>query len=500
MNGKRALLSLLALSAALVLVLSGCSNVFGGDDDDDDDSGGGVQEGDVLAGGFEVQTVDPAGGYIAHRQWDADGDGFDASENTDELQGLVTGTFTDDVTLSSDRTWFLEGAVFIGNNENADNTLTIDPGTTIKGETSSTNPGLLVITRGSQINAAGTSSEPIVMTSAKDDQVTASGIESNAAPGDWGGIVINGYAPVQGGTAEGEGSTGTYGGGSNPVPDDNSGTMRYVRVQFAGTLFSPDNELNGIAFQGVGSGSTFEYIQVHRNADDGIEFFGGTAQVKYYVGTGIQDDSIDHDDGWNGSVQYAVVQQYDDGDHMIEGDGDVPESGQIDAVSAVITNVTFIGNSGSSGDLFFRRGAKPTIHNSILYNTAPTAITENDAGDSGSAAAGDVVYQGVVIHDADNDTGAQPTVATGVNFPSGGDSSNNAFESVTFSGGSPVYNDGAANNGFNATHNAVSQSPAAYPDPLEDPAGNSLDDAGYIGAVDPNGDDWTAGWTAFPDD
>ena len=148
--------------------------------------------------------------------------------------------------------------------------LEIEAGTTIYGD-SATN-GTLVIARGSQIHAHGTAAAPIVMTS---DQ-----LEGERARGDWGGLIINGYAPlnIEGGEAEGEGDTGTYGGDD---PTDSSGILEYVRVEFAGTEFSPDNELNGIAFQGVGSGTTVENVMVKFNKDDGLEFFGGTVEVKY---------------------------------------------------------------------------------------------------------------------------------------------------------------------------------------------------------------------------
>ena len=152
---------------------------------------------------------------------------------------------------------------------------------------------------------------------------TSDQLEGQKARGDWGGLIINGNAPINGCdedlcSAEGEGSTGLYGGDNT---EDNSGTLRYVRVEYAGTQFSEDNELNGIAFQGVGSGTTVEYIQVHMNADDGVEFYGGSVNVKYVVLTGIGDDSMDWTDGWNGKAQFVLAKQAsDDGDNGIEAD------------------------------------------------------------------------------------------------------------------------------------------------------------------------------------
>jgi len=116
----------------------------------------------------------------------------------------------------------------------------------------------------------------------------------------------------------GEGSSGLFGGNSET---DNSGNLLYTRVSFAGNLINDEDELNGIAFQGVGNGTVVDFIQVHNNADDGVEFFGGTVNVKHVVLTGNGDDSMDWTDGWTGKAQYVLIDQADDaGDRAIEGD------------------------------------------------------------------------------------------------------------------------------------------------------------------------------------
>ena len=178
---------------------------------------------------------------------------------------VVTGEINGTMNWTNNFVYVLRGAVFV--NEGA--TLNIQAGTLIAGEAGSV--GTLIVLRGGRLNANGTRTQPIVFTS---DQPVG-----QRARGDWGGIILNGRAPlnIPGGEGVGEAQTGIYGGDN---PNDSSGTMRYVRLEFAGTEFSPDNELNGIAFQGVGRGGSYEYIQVHMNRDDAFEWFGGTADIK----------------------------------------------------------------------------------------------------------------------------------------------------------------------------------------------------------------------------
>jgi hypothetical protein len=165
----------------------------------------------------------------------------------------------------------------------------------------------LIVERGGRLNAIGTREQPIVMTS---DQPVGS-----RGRGDWGGLIINGRAPVNlaGGLGTGEGDTGVYGGTDE---NDNSGTLRYVRVEFSGIEFSPDNELNGIAFQGVGRGTTVDYAQAHMSRDDAMEWFGGTVDVKHLVLSNAADDGFDWTFGYRGRAQFVVLtQRGDDADN-----------------------------------------------------------------------------------------------------------------------------------------------------------------------------------------
>ncbi|WP_370337729.1 hypothetical protein [Parvularcula marina] len=266
---------------------------------------------------------------------------------------IPAGTLLTDTTLEAGNAYALDGTVFVGNSTfsaatgiapGTQVTLNIEPGVVVFGLNGE---DALVVSPGSQINAVGSPSQPIIFTSAADlidadqDGTDLSAMEavsdgvsggSSTARGQWGGIVINGLAPIndcEDGTIDpvvspelcvkdGEGGSGLYG-GSNPA--DNSGTLQFVRVQYAGFLFSTDDELNGIAFQGVGNMTTVDNIQVHNNADDGVEFFGGTVNATHVVVTGAGDDSIDWTDGWQGNIQYAlVVQTPGDANRGFEGD------------------------------------------------------------------------------------------------------------------------------------------------------------------------------------
>ena len=270
---------------------------------------------------------------------------------------MVSGTITSDTTWTPGNVYVLNGTVFV---ENA--ALTIEAGTRIVGNGSTI--GTLVIAQTGQIFANGRADAPIVFTS---DQPAGS-----RGRADWGGLIINGDAPlnVPGGQAFGEGDTGIYG-GSNP--DDSSGVVRYVRVEYAGIEFSPDNELNGIAFQGVGRGTLVEFVQVHFNKDDGLEFFGGTVDVKYAVVTGIGDDSFDWTEGWQGRGQFWIAQQHgDDADQGFESDNNAENNDLTPRSNPTIYNFTLIGDpdfdQGAESDegMLIREGTAATLKNGVI--------------------------------------------------------------------------------------------------------------------------------------
>lgn len=491
--------ALLLIGAVLVLV--GCS---------DDSNGGGATvidfsrdfsliafdvdgDGDTSYD-FDGEAVDdvvnPAGGRIL--TYDPDGDG-EADELDGQVVRLVSGRFAfdegdgdysgyvDEINFDSDDAWYLNGTVFIGENDeqtgarSGSTVLAIEAGTMIYGIASQSTPGTLVIDRNGQIDAVGTSSNPIVFSS--------SNSEGSREPGDWGGIVINGSGSIQGDSAEGEGGTGTYGStdATAAYTADDSGTLQYVRVEFGGTLFTPDNELNGIAFQGVGSGTTVDHIQVHMNADDGVEFFGGNVAIKYALLTGIQDDNLDYDDGWNGSAQFVIIHQNGSGGNAIEADGDALDV--IDPADPVLANFTIIGAADDDGPNF-KSAAEGEMYNSIIVNypTGQTAITEPDST---------IEYYGVGIYSADAIASADaPDWATQVG-------SNGNFYSATES---------TIVTGLDYSTTAPDYVPASLGGatvqalPANDLAGNTISAGAFLGAIAVGGTDWTDGWTAFPED
>ncbi|UCG89065.1 MAG: hypothetical protein JSW71_11210, partial [Gemmatimonadota bacterium] len=297
---------------------------------------------------------------------------------------MVRGTITSDMTWTRDNIYVLQGPVFVGVDGGADATLTINPGTTIIGDTDP--PGgergsYLVITRGSQIIADANASLGDQSVPPDPDSVivfTSSKPRGSRGRGDWGGLVINGFAPINSGDeAQGEGESGLYGGDD---PLDDSGILRGVRVEFAGDRATTTDELNGIASQGVGAGTTVEFVQVHYNQDDGTEPFGGTVSQTHMVMTGIGDDSFDGTDGYRGFMQFLIAQQRaDDADNGFEISNNGDQEDAAPQSTAIIANATMVGAGvdlgsgeihalGGSGDIGvdFREGSNYRVFNSII--------------------------------------------------------------------------------------------------------------------------------------
>ncbi len=276
-----------------------------------------------------------------------------------ETYYVLSGTIGSSRTLGADRRWLLSGGVFVASGA----TLTIDAGTQLFAADDATTP-FLSIQRGGRINAVGNASAPIVFTTIKT-------VTGGAARGDWGGIIVNGFARLNicgtpDCTAEGEGGTGTYGGTNDA---DDSGTMKYVRVEYAGKILGTDNELNGFSFNGVGSNTVLEHLQAYKGSDDGFEFFGGTVNLKWAVSTGNSDDSFDWTHGWRGKGQFWVVQQDAvTGDNGMECDNWETDFNVTPISEPMISNFTLVGADDGSANhgVRLRHGTKGKLWNGLV--------------------------------------------------------------------------------------------------------------------------------------
>lgn len=307
------------------------------------------------------------------RKIEVDGDGGGTNNGGSSENLILSGRINTDRTLKTGNTYKLRGIVYVVDGAK----LTIEPGVIIQGEKSSR--GTLVITRGTQILAAGTVDKPIVFTSDA----------ASPAMGDWGGIVILGRAKtnasyngtaglgeIEGGVNNSEG-LGLYGGADD---NDNSGILKYVRIEYPGYAFLPDKELNGLTLGAVGKGTTIDYVQVSNAADDSFEWFGGSVDCKHLIAYKGLDDDWDLDNGYSGRIQFGISMR----DSMVadisqsngfEIDNDASGSAGLPQTSAIFSNMTVIGpraTSANAGNSLFRRGihtrrnSAVSIFNSII--------------------------------------------------------------------------------------------------------------------------------------
>ena len=400
---------------------------------------------------------------------------------------VVTGDVNGTETWTSNHYYVLRGAVFVRDGA----TLNIAAGTRVIGESGSV--GTLIVLKGGRLNAIGTRTAPIVFTS---DQPVG-----NRARGDWGGLILNGRAPVniEGGEGVGEADTGVYGGSD---PNDNSGTLRYVRVEFAGVEFSPDNELNGIAFQGVGRGGSYEFIQVHMNRDDALEWFGGTADIKYAVASNAADDSFDWTFGWSGRAQFiAITQRGDDADNGIEADNNEFNNNLAPRSNPQIYNITLCGdpdrNEGGEGPRAanLRRGTAFTIRNFLITgfktvgfqiettNTATTGQVDNGVSQMGA---------GVAWGMPTNMHASVTTYISSGRFPAVRTTATDTEVGISAAGCSNHENPSFQPSG-------VATLAGGQLAPIQPPNDGFFDAVTFIGAVPPApADNWMTGWTSFP--
>jgi hypothetical protein len=291
---------------------------------------------------------------------DDEGNSSNNPVNEDILQGdVLTGEITQDLFVPKGN-YALRGAVSVKDGA----TLTIEKGTTftVMAEDQAAGINLLFIEQGGKIMAEGTAQEPIVFTSENKN--------AEGGDGDWGGIGIHGKAKMNapGGTSLSEAGQLPYGGNDD---NDNSGVLRYVRVEYAGQASSDGQfEFNAFSFFAVGSGTVVEYCEAFEGADDGFEFYGGTVNAKNLSAVGMEDDSIDWDEGFRGSLNNVVIYQYDaTGDFAFELANRSGENNASPRSSAQVSNVTLRGHNRPGKAAFdLKQGTAGIFENIVGYN------------------------------------------------------------------------------------------------------------------------------------
>ena len=288
---------------------------------------------------------------------------------------ILNSDITENVTLETGKTYTLNGGVHVKSGA----TLTIQPGVTIVAQHDET-VDYILIEQGAKIDAQGTAAQPIVMTSEKKEA------------GAWGGLHICGYAHTNNGSGKSEIGNAPYGGNNDA---DNSGTLKYIRLEYTGYAFDEEHEANGVSFYGVGNGTTVEHLQAYQGSDDGFEFFGGSVNVKYMVVTSCSDDSFDWTEGWNGKAQFLVAYQEGESslgyacDCLMECDNNGTNNAATPVAHPTIANATLIGNCGDAQGVRLRAGTQVELYNTIITGkgkplTVATNETENALKDGTS--------------------------------------------------------------------------------------------------------------------
>ena len=326
------------------------------------------------------------------------GGGDNPGDTTENLSGV----YTENLTLDPDVEYIITGPVLMASGT----TLTIPAGMTIKAQPVGVN-AFIAIQQGARISAIGSASSPIILTSNA----------SSPSSGDWGGLVICGSAPINS-TADGSTDTSTsevgglsYGGN---IPADNSGSVQYVRIEYAGGAIDGNAELNGLSMYAVGSGTTIDYIQIYEGSDDGIEFFGGTVNASHIVVVNAEDDSIDWTEGFTGTLTDIYVQHGASHDKAFECDGyNTDFSNEGGYFSApIVNNVTVVGANDGAEAVRLRAGTQGLFTNLLFTDFDEAFDLDGDTGDNptgqgvidGLLGVTDVTFTNVITK-LKNDTG-----------------------------------------------------------------------------------------------
>jgi len=444
-----------------IAALASLSLACGSDDDSpaDDSSGSGGSGSDGTGGNAGSSSPD---------ECDLSGDGLPTEAIPLQIDS--------DMTLTSDTVWTLDDITYV--NDGA--VLTIEPCTRIEGERDPV--GALVVSRGGQIMAEGTANSPILFTS--------KAAVGDRAAGDWGGVILLGRAPNFEGdnvTIEGlaDAPENQYGGSD---ASDSSGTMSYVRIEYSGFELSPDNEINGLTFGSVGSGTTIDHIMVSNTLDDGYEWFGGTVNADHLISNNAGDDMFDMDQGFSGHLQFLFGRQVSPLSSNPNGfECDSSNDGATPTTTPTVSNVTLCGlgsvaTSGEAIGAVFRERLEGTYSNLILTGFERGIDARDDFGTAASPnveVAGSIFFDNFVDNIAPDETGD--------------DDNDNGFDEIAW------ITDGSRNNseddpGFSC---GPSGTPEPYPSSRIDGVtpGSGLDSsADYAGAFEDDNDDWMTGY------
>lgn len=406
---------------------------------------------------------------------------------------FVEGSYLNsNLVLTADTAWVLKGDVRIGGDKKDNSTLTLEAGTVVYGSPQS----FITITRDSKIFVNGTQNKPVVFTALE---------RVNPTAGYWGGLVITGNARINNcgaGVCEGfiEGVASDQApkyGGSND--DDSSGSIEYMRVEYAGYTFGADSELNAITFYAVGRGTKVENIEAYKGADDGVELFGGTVNLKYVVSIDNDDDGFDWDQGWSGAAQYIyiVLENASEKDpNGIEGDNFKENHTATPRSNPVLSNVTIIAKGGNPkllNGIMLRRGTGAQIYNTIVSGNFQNCLNIDDEEtfkNGGVASGGTVKQTGLVMQNSllqcnnvsilEDATKDLWSITQWFN-----ESERNNFVMVStdkiLDDAMPVDGSAALDTGMTPPENIF-------------PGNYEFDGVDYVGAFSPVENDWTEGW------
>lgn len=328
----------------------------------------------TIDGGADMTKVDNffeaaayRGAVPANNDWTdgwirTSGNGDEASANAVEI---LKGELTANKTLLKDKVYALSGEYIVKTGA----TLTIEEGVKIVAKTDDESVDYILVQQGAKIEAVGTKENPIIMTSDKKES------------GAWGGLHICGKAHTNAENGEGTSEIGNaaYGGSAD---NDNSGTLKYIRLENTGYALDSEHEANGISFYGVGNGTTVEYVQAYNGSDDGFEFFGGSVDVKHMVVTNCSDDSFDWTEGWNGRGQFLVAYQEAketlgfDCDCLMECDNNGKNFAATPVACPTLANLTLIGNGGEKQGVRLRAGTQVKMYNALISGKGKCLTTE----------------------------------------------------------------------------------------------------------------------------